>query len=90
MLHLMTGLFNAGFYFPGYNWTPILPAIPIGIIFGGIWSIMQSGPAYTIGEVWGTGPSNVFAVGTNAAILHYNGSAWSNVSSGTTNVLTNI
>ena len=43
MLHLMTGFFNAGFYFPGYNGTSILLAIAIGIVFGGIWLTYGNG-----------------------------------------------
>jgi hypothetical protein len=32
---------------------------------------------------WGSSGTNVFAVGESGAILHYNGSAWSPMSSGT-------
>jgi hypothetical protein len=38
-------------------------------------------------SVWGSSPSNVFAVGTGGTILHYNGSMWSPMVSGTTNFL---
>jgi hypothetical protein len=44
MLHLMTSFFNAGFYFPGYNWTSILLAIAIGVVFGGIWLFLYRPP----------------------------------------------
>jgi len=61
------------------------------------WSSMPNhGTAYLRG-VWGTSSSDVFAVGKNRewgvgegkdhSILHYNGSAWSNMSSGTTEAL---
>ena len=52
------------------------------------WAPMNSGTdAYLLG-VWGTSRSNVFAVGWRAeggdTILHYDGSAWSKMASGTT------
>ncbi|MGB2854970.1 MAG: hypothetical protein WBC55_11065, partial [Dehalococcoidia bacterium] len=34
--------------------------------------------------VWGSSPSDVFAVGYGGAILHYDGNSWSPMSSGTT------
>jgi hypothetical protein len=34
--------------------------------------------------VWGSSGSDVFAVGWDGTILHYNGTAWSAMSSGTT------
>jgi RsiW-degrading membrane proteinase PrsW (M82 family) len=52
MLHLMTGFFNAGFYFPGYNWTSILPAIAIGIVFGGIWLFLYRPPLLKTTGLW--------------------------------------
>ena len=37
--------------------------------------------------MWGSSGSNVFAVGDSGTILHYDGSSWSAMSSGTTNYL---
>ena len=37
--------------------------------------------------MWGSSGSNVFAVGTGGTILHYDGSSWSAMSSGTTRSL---
>jgi len=37
--------------------------------------------------VWGSSNNDVFAVGNNGTILHYNGSMWSSINSGTTNYL---
>ncbi len=37
--------------------------------------------------VWGSSSTDVFAVGASGTILHFNGSAWSAMSSGTTNNL---
>jgi hypothetical protein len=36
-----------------------------------------------LSRVWGSSPSNVFAVGYGGTILHYDGSAWSAMSSST-------
>jgi RsiW-degrading membrane proteinase PrsW (M82 family) len=52
MLHLMTSFFNAGFYFPGYNWTSIVLAIAIGIIFGGIWLFLYRPPLLKNTGLW--------------------------------------
>ena len=41
-------------------------------------------------SVWGFSSSNVFAVGDQGTILHYNGKVWSNMTSGTTNDLLGI
>jgi len=52
MLHLMTSFFNAGFYFPGYNWTSILLAIAIGVVFGGIWLFLYRPPLFKTARLW--------------------------------------
>ncbi|MCF8142736.1 MAG: hypothetical protein K9N21_02325 [Deltaproteobacteria bacterium] len=40
--------------------------------------------------VWGNSASDVFAVGVNGTILHYNGTAWSSMTSGTTSTLNGV
>ena len=40
--------------------------------------------------VWGTSSNDVFAVGDSGTILRYNGSAWSAMTSGTTECLNGI
>jgi hypothetical protein len=40
--------------------------------------------------VWGSSPSDVFAVGDAGTILHYNGTSWSIMTSGTTCSLSDI
>jgi len=40
--------------------------------------------------VWGTSASDVFAVGANGTILHYDGNDWSSMASGTTNNLNGV
>jgi hypothetical protein len=41
-------------------------------------------------DVWGTGPSDVFAVGDHGTILHYDGSHWSGMKSGTENKVARV
>ena len=41
----------------------------------------------TLHGVWGTSGTDVFAVGDAGTILHYNGTSWSSMSSGTTEIL---
>jgi len=56
---------------------------------GSEWTSMQnplSGTPNNLSGVWGNSGSDVFAV-SGSTILHYNGSAWSTMSSGTTNTL---
>ncbi|MBW1786259.1 MAG: hypothetical protein JRK53_06510, partial [Deltaproteobacteria bacterium] len=43
-----------------------------------------------INGIWGASSSNVFAVGELGTILHYNGSKWSVMSSGTTVTLKSV
>ena len=41
-------------------------------------------------DVWGSSSSDVFIVGANGKILHYDGNDWSNMDSGTSQILTSI
>ena len=40
--------------------------------------------------VWGSGPHDVWAVGTSGAVVHWDGSAWASASSCTTNDLRGV
>jgi hypothetical protein len=63
-----------------------------GTIFhynGKILSSVPSGTTESLYDVWGTSPSNVWAVG-NGVIIHYNGLEWSNVQSPTTGAINSI
>jgi hypothetical protein len=51
---------------------------------GSVWTAMPSGTSSALNGVWGSGPNDVFAVGTSGTILHYNGSTWTAISSSTT------
>jgi hypothetical protein len=39
---------------------------------------------------WGSGPSDIWAVGDGGATQHWNGSAWTSVASGTTRSLRGV
>jgi RNase P/RNase MRP subunit POP5 len=55
------------------------------------WELQNPPPQWsTLYGVWGNSSSDVFAVADYGAILHYNGSAWSPMTSGTTNTLYGI
>ena len=53
------------------GWTDITPAISTQSLY----------------SVWGTSATNVYAVGLNGTILHYDGTTWTAETSGTTNKL---
>ncbi len=46
-----------------------------------LWTELDSGTTEVLNDVWGSGSNNVFAVGSNGTILHYNGTSWSSMSS---------
>lgn len=46
--------------------------------------------AYTLRGVWGSSVTNVFAVGDSGVVLRYNGTAWSRMTTGTTDGLTDV
>jgi len=54
---------------------------------GAVGTICAKTIAAFLPGVWGTGPSDVWTVGGGGTILHWNGTAWSAVPSGTTETL---
>jgi len=56
---------------------------------GADWTSMPTpaGTSFHLNAVWGTSESDVFAVGTNGTILHYDGFEWTAMTSGTTQPL---
>ncbi len=52
-----------------------------------VWSSI---PMDTLRGIWGTSANDVWAVGYHGKIVHYNGTSWSNVSSGTTEPLVGV
>jgi len=59
-----------------------LGADEIALVARRQWTRMFSGTAVEIRRVWGSGPSDVFAVGRSGLVLHYDGSTWSPMASG--------
>src|SRR6185436_15168757 len=57
---------------------------------GSAWSSVASGTPNHLYGVWGSGPSDVWAVGDVGTILHWDGSAWWKVPSGTTHDLRGV
>jgi hypothetical protein len=54
------------------------------------WTLMLGSGGGFLQGVWGSCASDVFAVGDTGTILHYDGSAWSAMDSGTTNQLNDV
>lgn len=40
------------------------------------WHAMDSGTTETLNDIWGSSSSNIFVVGNNGTILHYDGTSW--------------
>jgi hypothetical protein len=52
--------------------------------------LVQSGTSAQLHGVWGTSPSNIFAVGLSGTILHWNGTTWTSQVSGTNQNLNGV
>ncbi|MFC2000483.1 nuclear transport factor 2 family protein [Chloroflexota bacterium] len=52
---------------------------------GGTWSEMSSGTTSDLCGIWGSSSTDVFAVGYDGTILHYDGISWSAMASAPTN-----
>jgi hypothetical protein len=72
--------------------------IPLGLLLSGVvlparaadWAVMNSGTTSTLVSVWGSGPTQVFAVGGQGVIRRFDGSSWSSTPSDTTDFLTDV
>jgi len=51
---------------------------------------MNSNTEIKLLGVWGDSPSDVFAVGNEGGIIHFDGNAWSSMNSGTASMLMGI
>lgn len=52
---------------------------------GTAWTeVLRPDPTVTLTAVWGSGPDDVFVVGYQGRVLHFDGAAWSAMESGTT------
>src|SRR5262249_54261227 len=49
--------------------------------------VVQGPTAENLWSLWGSGPADVWAVGTGGAIVHYDGTAWTSAPSPTTGTL---
>ncbi|MCZ7608640.1 MAG: glucosyl transferase [Ignavibacterium sp.] len=47
------------------------------------WPLMPNGDGWQINKMWGSSSSDLYAVGNNGNIAHYNGQSWSKIESGT-------
>ncbi len=56
----------------------------------GGWSQMTSGTTEDLNRVWGTSADDIFAVGRNGTVLHYDGTSWTPMQSGTTEILRGV
>ena len=62
-----------------------------GIAFGGSWKWDNPFPTgEDLRDTWMSSGGEVFTVGENGSILHYNGSVWSSMKSGTTETLRGV
>ncbi len=57
---------------------------------GSSWSVMPYDLHHYLNAVWGSGPSDVFAVGNGGSILHYDGASWSAMDSDTDRALNDV
>ena len=57
---------------------------------GTAWTEMSSPTTQRLRAVWGSGPTNVFAVGQGGTIIRFNGTSWSQMLSPTTANLTGV
>ncbi|MCP4352538.1 MAG: hypothetical protein GY795_44330 [Desulfobacterales bacterium] len=51
------------------------------------WQTMENGVSYNLRDVWGSSGNDVFAVGKNGVIIHYDGSVWGEMASVSYNYL---
>jgi hypothetical protein len=47
------------------------------------WPLMPNGDNWQVNKMWGSSPNDLYAVGNNGNIAHYNGQSWSKIESGT-------
>jgi len=47
------------------------------------WPLMPNGDNWQVNKMWGSSPNDLYAVGNNGNIAHYNGQSWTKIESGT-------
>jgi RsiW-degrading membrane proteinase PrsW (M82 family) len=65
----MTQFFTSAFYFSGINWTSILVAIALGVVFGTIWLIPYWPPILKKPRLWTIGIISAFLTWTAIAFI---------------------
>ena len=48
---------------------------------------MPNGDGWQVNKMWGSSSGDLYAVGNNGNIAHYNGSSWTKIESGTTSII---
>jgi hypothetical protein len=62
----------------------------VSVDLGVVWTSMESGTSTHLRAIWGSSDSDIFAVGDEGTILHFDGSTWSPMASGTTDTFRDI
>jgi len=60
----------------------LVPCAEVTAVSSVGWATQTSGTTWTLNGVWGTSSTDVFAVGENGTVLHYNGAIWDSMDSG--------
>lgn len=71
-----TSVFVAGFQVEELDPIHFSVAGSVWHFDGGAWTSMPLPSKSVLNEIWGTSPSDVFAVGEDGVVLHYDGAAW--------------
>ncbi len=94
-------LVNTTIFYP-----PITTIIAFGINdiwFGGVhwdgtkytlknngWPLLPNGDGWRVNKMWGTSSSDLYAVGNNGNIAHYQNGSWKKIESGTTSIINDV
>ena len=54
------------------------------------WTKMVSGTTEHLNDIWGTSPNDIYAVGENGTIIHFDGDIWAPMNSGVTVIISRI
>jgi hypothetical protein len=54
------------------------------------WPLMPNGDGWRVNKMWGSSSNDLYAVGNNGNIAHYNGTSWSKIESGTTTNINDV
>jgi hypothetical protein len=84
---------DTSYWFNGiWGSSPTIFAVGTCIVHydGEFWEQQNSATDAMLKKVWGSSPSDVFAVGDNGTIIHYDGASWSPHESGTTVPLSQV